>query len=83
MKLSYDPHYNIDNIAYLRLRKKSKDIETLPISSELNIDLSPDGKIFSIEFLNANEQLQTLKSGKFIFSDETTGKSIAIKIGKG
>ncbi len=55
MKLSFDPRYNI---AYLHLREKTIGVETIRISDELNIDLSPDGKIFGIEFLNANEQLQ-------------------------
>ena len=55
MKLSYDSRYNI---AYLRLREKTTGIETIQISDELNIDLSPDGKVYGIEFLNANEQLQ-------------------------
>ena len=55
MKLSYDPRYNI---AYLHLREKAVGIETIRISDELNVDLSPDGKVYGIEFLNANEQLQ-------------------------
>jgi len=80
MKLSYDPNYNI---AYLHLRKKVAGVETLQISDELNVDLTPNGKIYGIEFLNANEQLQTLESGKLVFTDETTGKSVAIPLGKG
>lgn len=55
MKLNYDPRYDI---AYLRLRQKTTEIETIQISDELNIDLSPDGKVYGIEFLNANEQLK-------------------------
>lgn len=79
MKLSYDPRYNI---AYLRLREKIAEVETIQISSELNIDLTPDGKICGIEFLNANEQLQTLEPGKFVFTDETTGKTVQFPIGR-
>jgi uncharacterized protein YuzE len=42
MKITYDPKYNI---AYIQLREKVQDIETLKISDELNIDLTPDGKV--------------------------------------
>jgi uncharacterized protein YuzE len=54
MKLSYDPRYNI---AYIQLREKSAEVETIRISDELNIDLSSDGKIYGIELLNANEKV--------------------------
>lgn len=63
MKLSYDPRYNI---AYIQLREKITDVETIRISDELNIDLSPDGKIYGIELLNANEQLK-IKEGENLF----------------
>jgi uncharacterized protein YuzE len=54
MKLTYDPQYNI---AYIALRDKTEPIETLQVSDELHIDLAPDGTIYGIELLNANQQL--------------------------
>jgi uncharacterized protein YuzE len=54
MKLSYDPKYNI---AYLRFHEKSGSVTTLKISEEMNIDIAPDGTVYGIEILNANEQL--------------------------
>jgi uncharacterized protein YuzE len=42
-------------------------------SDEINIDISPDGKIYGIELLNAKEQL--IKEKKISFSDESTGKA--------
>ncbi|MBU0610684.1 MAG: DUF2283 domain-containing protein [Armatimonadetes bacterium] len=54
MQLTYDPRYNI---AYLRLREKSGEVETLHISDALNVDMTPDGTVYGIELLNANEQL--------------------------
>ena len=54
MKLTYDLRYNI---AYLRLREKGADVETLHISESLNVDIGPDGTVYGIELLNANEQL--------------------------
>jgi uncharacterized protein YuzE len=62
MDISYDPRYNV---AYLRFRKKTSGIETRHISDEINIDISPDGKIYGIELLNANEQL--IKGKKNIY----------------
>ena len=55
MKLTYDLRYNI---AYLRLRDKAADVETLHISESLNADIGPDGTVYGIELLNANEQLR-------------------------
>jgi len=77
MELSYDPRYNI---GYIKLRDKTMEVETIHISNELNIDISPDGKIYGIELLNANEQLQFTKGGKFTFIDESTGKTIQLPV---
>jgi uncharacterized protein YuzE len=54
MRLRYDPKYNI---AYLRFHEKSGSVTTLKISEEMNIDIAPDGTVYGIEILNANEQL--------------------------
>ena len=71
MKLTYDARYNI---AYIRLRKKSKNVETLKISDEMNIDLAPDGTIYGIELLNATEQLKKQDKGKLLVVNEANGK---------
>lgn len=70
MRLTYDPRYNI---AYLRLHENPSEIETLKISDELNIDLAPDGTIYGIELLNANEQLRKEDEGKLLVINEATG----------
>lgn len=54
MKLSYDKQANI---AYIRFHEKQEMVTTLRISDELNIDIAPDGTLYGIELLNANEQL--------------------------
>ena len=71
MKLVYDPRYNI---AYLGLREKTAEVETIQISGELNVDMTPDGKIYGIEMLNANQQLMAQNEGDFIFVNEALGK---------
>ena len=70
MEITYDPRYNI---AYIRLRRKAAGVKTIQVSEEMNIDLSPDGKVYGIELLNAHEQL--IKGKKISFIDESTGKS--------
>jgi uncharacterized protein YuzE len=80
MKLSYDPRYNI---AYIQLREKLAEVETIRVSDELNIDLSPDGTIYGIELLNANEQLKIKEGGELILTDESTKKTIKLPISVG
>ena len=80
MKLTYDPRYNV---AYIRLYDKLAEVETIKISDELNIDLAPDGTIYGIELLNANEQLRSRDEGKLIVFNEATGeKSEVLLSGK-
>ncbi len=55
MELTFDSKFNI---AYLKLKDKTDNVQTLHLSEEMNIDISTDGTVYGIEFLNANEQLQ-------------------------
>lgn len=77
MKLTYDPRYNI---AYIRLHKKVKEVETIKISDELNIDIASDGTIYGIELLNANEQLQKEDKGKILVINEATGEQVEVQL---
>ena len=70
MKLTYDLQCNI---AYLRLREKSAEVETIHLTDDLNIDIAPGGEVYGIEFLNANEQLAKPDLGKLILENSTTG----------
>jgi len=54
MRITYDPRYNI---AYVRFQEKQAEVETVRISDELVVDMAPDGTVYGIELLNANEQL--------------------------
>ncbi|MBF0465966.1 MAG: DUF2283 domain-containing protein [Nitrospirae bacterium] len=73
MKISYDPRYNI---AYLRLHEgvEPAGVETIKMSDEINIDMAPDGTIYGIELLNANEQLNKADKGKLLVVNEATGE---------
>jgi uncharacterized protein YuzE len=75
MDITYDPRYNV---AYIRFRQKGKGVETRQISSEINIDMSADGKIYGIELLNAKEQL--IREKKISFTDESTGKAFEVPL---
>ena len=75
MKLAHDPRYNI---AYIRLVERTTEVETVSVSDQLNVDLTPDGKIYGIELLNANEQLRGFASGKLVVENEATGATIEV-----
>lgn len=70
MKLTYDPRRNV---AYLRLQEKTGEVDTIRVSDELNVDLAPDGTVFGIELLNANEQLQAGDDGVLVVVNEAVG----------
>jgi uncharacterized protein YuzE len=80
MKLTYDRDRNI---AYLRLRPKGAEVETVHISDELNVDIAPDGSVYGIELLNANEQLRATDDGKLVLVDEANGKESALSFSPG
>jgi uncharacterized protein YuzE len=78
MKLTFDRTHNI---AYLRLRPRGAQVETIRVSDELNVDLAPDGSVYGIELLNANEQLRAADDGKLILVDEVDGREVELSLG--
>jgi uncharacterized protein YuzE len=70
MILSYDPRHNI---AYLRLHEKTAEVETIRVSDELNVDIAPDGTVYGIELLNANEQMWTDSDAALVLVNEGSG----------
>jgi len=77
VKLTYDPRYNV---AYIHLKEKTAEVETVHISEELSIDLTPDGTIYGIELLNANEQLMPTPNGKLVVVNEERGQTTEIAL---
>jgi uncharacterized protein YuzE len=75
MKVTIDPRYNI---AYIHLREKTEEVETIRVSDELAVDIAPDGRVYGIELLNANEQIGT--SEVLSLLDESTGKEIHVPV---
>ena len=70
MKLIYDSGHNI---AYLRLHEKTVQVQTLHLSDEVNVDIAPDGTVYGIELLNANEQLCSEDGGNLVVVNEARG----------
>ena len=68
MVITYDPKYNI---AYVRLREKTVGLMTVEVSAELHVDISPDGKVYGFELMNAREQL--IQGKKISFREESKG----------
>jgi uncharacterized protein YuzE len=62
----------------IRLRYPSGQVETICVSDELNVDLAPDGTIYGIELLNADEQLSA-DDGRIVVVDQT-GKERALAL---
>ncbi len=77
MEISYDKKYNI---AYIKIQEKTSKVLTIILSDEVNIDISPDGKIYGIELLNAKDQLVS-KDNDLFFIDIETGRKTKIPIG--
>ena len=77
MKLTYDPRYNV---AYIYLQEKTVQVKTIQVSDQMNVDIAPDGTIYGIELLNANQQLGADSQGKLIVVNEALGESSEIQL---
>lgn len=66
MHLTYDRDHKI---AYIRLREKAGEVESVRLSDEVIVDIAPDGSIYGIELLNANEQLRAADGGRLVVVD--------------
>jgi uncharacterized protein YuzE len=80
MKLTYDPRFNI---AYISLREKTEAVETIEVSRELNVDIAPDGTIYGIELLNANQQLSGSQHSSLVVINEALGDTAEIELALG
>lgn len=77
MRLTYDPKHNI---GYLRLHEKTAQVETIRVSDEMNVDIAPDGTVYGIELLNANEQLRAEDDGNLVVINEAAGQGMAFPL---
>jgi len=77
MKITYDPRYNI---AYIYLCEQTTSVETIEVSDRMNVDLAPDGTIYGIELLDANQQLGSDPEGKLVVINEQSNEAIEIPL---
>jgi len=77
MRLTYDPRYNI---AYIRFQEKQATVERVRVSDELIVDMTPDGTVYGIELLNANEQLRRDTTEKLLVINESTGEHVELPL---
>ena len=83
MKFTYDRRFNV---GYISFKKKQNDAESVRVSDELVVDLAPDGTVYGIELLNANEQLKCEDTGELVVINEETSQNSElplIKTGSG
>jgi uncharacterized protein YuzE len=80
MKLTYDPRYNV---AYIRFQEKRGEVESVRVSDELVVDMAPDGTIYGLELLNANEQLARENGGRLLVINEATGEHAEVPLATG
>ena len=77
MRFTYDPRYNI---AYIRFKEKRAEVESIKLSDELIVDIAPDGTVYGIELLNANEQLGHEEVGELVVVNEATGERTKLRL---
>jgi uncharacterized protein YuzE len=80
VKFTYDPRHNI---AYICFREKLSDVDSVRISDELVVDMAPDGTLYGIELLNANDQLRRDETEKLLIVNEATGEQVEFPLAIG
>jgi uncharacterized protein YuzE len=78
MRFTYDPRYNI---AYIRFQEKRSEVEAIRLSDEIVVDMAPNGTVYGIELLNANEQLARENQRNLVVVNEATGVQAELALG--
>ena len=71
MRFTYDPRHNV---AYIRFAEKGSEAEAIRLGDEIVVDMAPDGTVYGIDLLNANEQLRRENAGGLVVVNEATGE---------
>ena len=61
------------NVAYIRLRERQGEVETIELTSDVLIDIEANGAISGIELLDANEVFGASDNDKLIIVDRSCG----------
>ena len=68
------------NVAYIRLREREGEVETIEVTSDFLVDIDATGAVCGIELLNANEQLIAGDDGKLVFVNQLNGEKGELKV---
>jgi uncharacterized protein YuzE len=63
------------------LQEKTAQVQTLHLSDEINVDIAPDGTVYGIELLNANQQLRSEDQGNLVIVNQAVGDRREIPLG--
>ena len=74
MEITYDRRHNI---AYIRFQDMMVGVKTT-VFEDANVDLAPDGSLYGVELMNANEQL----GDRLIIVNQETGEQIEVPLRK-
>jgi uncharacterized protein YuzE len=66
----------------MRFREKPPEVDTVRISDELVVDMAPDGTLYGIELLNANEQLRRDAMEKLVIVNAATGEQVEFPLAR-
>ena len=80
MRFTYDPRCNI---AYIRFQDKRDDVETVRVGEGVAVDMAPDGTVYGIELLNANEQLRNADTEGLVVINEASGERTQVPLAVG
>jgi uncharacterized protein YuzE len=69
MRLTYDP---AANVAYISLRERQGDVETIEVTADVLLDIDETGQVCGIELLDAREQLKG-DGGRFVLVNRESG----------
>ena len=58
-------------------------MRAIRVSDELTVDIAPDGTVYGIELLNANEQIRHEDVGELMVINEATGERTELPLAVG
>ena len=77
MRISIDAKHNV---AYIHLQDRPETVDTVELSEDLLLDMGPDGTVYGLELLNANEQLRTAGLAQLEIENLKSGETIRAKL---
>ena len=77
MRISIDAKHNV---AYIHLQDRPETVDTVVLSEDLLLDMGPDGTVYGLELLNANEQLRTAGLAQLEIENLESGETTRVKL---